>query len=37
VKTHERGYYAKLYAALQHWLARDFPGWRPYYSNAAMP
>jgi hypothetical protein len=34
---YDRGYYAKLYAALQHWLASDFPGWRPYYSNREIP
>jgi len=32
-----QGYYAKLYDALQHWLATEFPFWQPYYSNAEMP
>jgi hypothetical protein len=35
--AYESGYYDKLYAALQHWLAHDFPGWRPYYSNREIP
>jgi hypothetical protein len=35
--AHERGYYTKLYAALQHWLAEEFPFGAAYYSNAAMP
>jgi hypothetical protein len=32
-----RGYYEKLYRALQHWLAEQFPLWQPYYSNADIP
>jgi hypothetical protein len=35
--AHARGYYRKLYAALQEWLARDFGFWRPYYSNRQIP
>ena len=35
--AHQRGYYDKLYAALQAWLATEFPFSRPYYSNAAIP
>jgi hypothetical protein len=35
--AHERGDYEKLYAALQRWLATEFPFWRPYYSNREMP
>jgi hypothetical protein len=35
--AYERGYYAKLYAALQHWLPTEFPFIHPYYSNAAIP
>jgi hypothetical protein len=35
--AYEHGYYSKLYAALQHWLAREFPGWRPYHSNLEIP
>ena len=31
--AYERGDYAKLHAALRHWLAVEFPFWRPYYSN----
>ncbi|HYX84877.1 MAG TPA: hypothetical protein VE777_07890 [Gaiellales bacterium] len=32
-----RGFYTKLYAALRHWLAEEFPFWRAYYSNAELP
>ena len=32
-----RGYYAKLHAALQRWLAEEYPFWRPYYSNREIP
>jgi hypothetical protein len=32
-----RGYYAKVYAALEQWLAREFPFWRPYFSNTEIP
>jgi hypothetical protein len=35
--AYERGFYEKLYAALQNWVANEFPFNRPYYSNAAMP
>jgi RimJ/RimL family protein N-acetyltransferase len=35
--AYERGYYTKLYAALRHWLAEEFPFGAAYYSNAAMP
>jgi hypothetical protein len=31
--AYQNGLYAKLYTALQHWLASEFPFWRPYYSN----
>jgi hypothetical protein len=34
---YERGYYAKLHAALQRWLAAEFPFWHPYYSNREIP
>jgi hypothetical protein len=34
---YERGFYAKLYAGLQKWLADEFPSWRPYYSNSEIP
>ena len=35
--AHERGDYDKLYTALRHWLATEFPFWRPYYSNREIP
>lgn len=35
--AYERGDYDKLYAALRHWLATEFPFWRPYYSNQEIP
>jgi len=35
--AYEQGYYRTLYDALQHWLADEFPFWRPYYSNAQVP
>jgi hypothetical protein len=35
--AYERGYYEKLYRALGHWLAEDFPFAAPYYSNVEMP
>jgi hypothetical protein len=35
--AHERGDYVRLYAALQQWLASEFPFWRPYYSNSEIP
>jgi hypothetical protein len=35
--AYERGYYAKLYAALGDWLATEFPFTHPYYSNVAIP
>jgi hypothetical protein len=35
--AYERGDYDKLYAALRHWLATEFPFWRPYYSNKEIP
>jgi hypothetical protein len=34
---YERGYYGKLYAGLQRWLADEFPFWRPYWSNREIP
>ena len=27
------GYYAMLYDGLRHWLATEFPFWKPYFSN----
>ena len=35
--AYEHGYYAKVYDALQQWLAGEFPFWRPYYSNLEIP
>jgi len=35
--AYARGRYALLYAALQHWLASEFPFWKAHYSNAEMP
>jgi hypothetical protein len=35
--AYERGYYAKLYAALQRWLADAFPFENPYFSNREIP
>ena len=34
---YERGYYAKLYRALGHWIAEDFPFRAPLYSNREIP
>ncbi len=34
---YERGYYEKLHAGLQRWLADEFPFWRPYWSNRELP
>jgi hypothetical protein len=34
---YERGYYEKLYRALQTWLAEQFPFEAPYYSNVRLP
>jgi hypothetical protein len=35
--AYERGYYAKLYRALQRWVADEFPFRAPYFSNAEIP
>jgi hypothetical protein len=35
--AYELGHYGKLYAALQQWVAHEFRGWRPYYSNREIP
>lgn len=35
--AYARGYYTMLYQALQHWLAHEFKGWSPYYSNLEIP
>jgi hypothetical protein len=36
-EAYERGDYHDLYAALQRWLACEFPFWRPHYSNREIP
>jgi hypothetical protein len=36
-EAYERGLYAKLYLALQRWLAESFPFEMPYYSNVEIP
>lgn len=33
----QRGYYSKVYTALQHWLVTAFPFRKAYYSNAEIP
>ncbi len=33
----DRGYYPRVYAALRHWLAEDFPFREPYFSNRQIP
>jgi hypothetical protein len=35
--AYERGLYAKLYVALRHWLAEEFPFDAIYYSNSEIP
>ena len=35
--AYERGYYAKLYAALQRWIDVAFPFTQPCYSNSEIP
>jgi RimJ/RimL family protein N-acetyltransferase len=35
--AYERGYYSKLYQALQRWIADEFPFQAPHYSNAEIP
>jgi hypothetical protein len=32
-----QGYYRKLYLALRHWLAAEFPFWDAWYSNLEIP
>jgi hypothetical protein len=36
-EAYDRGYYEKVYRALGHWLAEQFPFGDPYYSNAEIP
>lgn len=35
--AYQHGAYTRLYAALQYWLANEFPTWRAYYSNREIP
>jgi hypothetical protein len=35
--AYERGYHAKLYRALQRWVAHEFPFRTPHWSNAEIP
>jgi hypothetical protein len=35
--AYERGYYRKLYTALQYWVVADYPFRKPHYSNLEMP
>ena len=35
--AYEAGYYAKLYRALRHWIAKELPFQKPYYSNREIP
>jgi hypothetical protein len=35
--AYDRGYYPRLYRALRHWIATEFPFTKPYYSNAEIP
>jgi hypothetical protein len=35
--AYERGYYTKLYAALQHWIETAFPFTKAHYSNTEIP
>ncbi|WP_219469086.1 GNAT family N-acetyltransferase [Nonomuraea rhizosphaerae] len=35
--AYERGYYAKVYDALRHWMATEFPFSKVYYSNKEIP
>ena len=35
--AYERGHYAKLHAALRHWLAEEFPFRAVHYSNREIP
>jgi hypothetical protein len=36
-EAYERGFYEKLYSALRHWLAEQFPFTTVYYSNLEIP
>jgi hypothetical protein len=34
---YERGFYAKAYAALRHWVVTDYPFRAPHFSNREIP
>jgi hypothetical protein len=36
-EAYQRGYYAKLDAALRQWIAEDFPFAHPHFSNREIP
>ena len=36
-EAYHRGYYVKLYRALQHWMATAFPFGKPHFSNREIP
>jgi hypothetical protein len=36
-EAYARGFYEKLYVALRHWLAEQFPFAAVYYSNVEIP
>ena len=36
-EAYQRGYYARVYAALRHWVTAEFPFTSPHYSNAEIP
>jgi hypothetical protein len=36
-EAYDRGFYEKLYTALRHWLAEQFPFAAVYYSNVQIP
>jgi hypothetical protein len=35
--AYDKGYYTKLYVALQQWVTRDYPFTMPHYSNIEIP
>ena len=35
-EAYDRGYYSKVYRALQHWIADGLPFTNPYYSNREL-
>jgi hypothetical protein len=36
-QAYERGFYAKVYRALRHWVTAEYPFTAPHYSNAEIP